>query len=89
MCSKCIEEMLQLRLKHLSPTDLYTRTWLAIQCPCGTVNWVDNGNVDDLTIEDEQGFKCFNCGETHWFEEDLARRDEESIVLGVASPVSN
>lgn len=29
---------------------------------CGAENWVDLGDLSDLTVSDVEGFKCHKCG---------------------------
>ena len=39
---------------------------LDIPCPkCEALCWVNNGDIDDLTLPDIEAIKCWHC--THWF----------------------
>lgn len=41
---------------------MYCEIWFKIWCEkCNIPNWFCNGNPDDLTIPDIEGFECFNC----------------------------
>ncbi len=41
---------------------MYIETWLRIFCPhCDKPNWVCEGNVEDLTGMDPDGFTCWKC----------------------------
>lgn len=42
----------------------YINTYHRFQCnKCSSYNWVDCGNINDMTVEDVLGFECWNCGE--------------------------
>jgi hypothetical protein len=37
--------------------------WYEINCAkCQTPNLVDNGDLDDMTVLDVDGFRCYSCG---------------------------
>lgn len=39
-----------------------TKMWIEIECPqCQKTNWVDNGDINDLSYPDIDAFECFNC----------------------------
>lgn len=54
--------------------DMYYR----VACPhCKNVNWVDNGDPSDQTIDDIGGFECWNCHSRNDFEDNW----DESYVF--------
>ena len=54
--------------------------WFKEFCPkCRAVNWVYDGNPDDLTVEDIAAVQCQNCGHRWWTAEELG--DEECAAL--------
>lgn len=45
--------------------------WFEQLCShCKEKNWVNNGDLDDLTKTDIEAFKCHNCGEKNQIGED-------------------
>ena len=37
-------------------------SWLELDCPnCDAVNWVDNGDPQDMTGFDSEGYQCWKC----------------------------
>jgi hypothetical protein len=65
---------------------MYIEEWHKCWCSCEAVNWVCSGNLEDYTVPDVHGFKCFKCGETNKFDLDLFEEDELYIVDGLESP---
>ena len=62
-------------------------TWYRIWCDnCNTVNWVCDGNVDDITQSDILGFICYQCKESHYFCDDEYDDDLESYGVGLKEP---
>ena len=36
--------------------------WLELFCPnCKATNWVDNGDPEDMTVCDNEGYQCWKC----------------------------
>ena len=53
-------------------------SWLELSCPgCSTTNWVDNGDPQDMTGFDSEGYKCWKCGKTFTLEGE--ETDEEFL----------
>lgn len=51
--------------------------WYSTDCPeCKSLNWVNNGNVEDQTVSDVEGLICWNCKHKWWFLE-----EEYSIIF--------
>lgn len=57
---------------------MYIETWHKCWCKCKAVNWVCDGDIQDQTIPDVHGFKCFQCGEINKF--DLDGMDEDLYI---------
>jgi hypothetical protein len=50
---------------------MYTETWINASCPgCDKANWLNNGDVSDMTVTDVNGFKCWNCGKCFTFDDE-------------------
>ncbi len=42
---------------------------LDIPCPkCEALCWVNNGNVDDMTLPDVEAIECWKCNHYFWME---------------------
>lgn len=36
--------------------------WIKTSCPqCKTVNWICDGDIEDLTVSDIEGIECYKC----------------------------
>lgn len=47
--------------------------WYEISCPeCDKINWVFNGDMNDLTRPDVTGVKCFSCSYEFPLDEEMA-----------------
>ncbi len=54
-------------------------TWFQAWCPgCKKPNWICQGNTNDLTGVDKDGFKCFNCGKESLFDDEGDEIDQPS-----------
>jgi len=43
-------------------------TWHEIKCPsCESKNFLNVGDLEDVTTVDPEGFKCWNCGDNFEF----------------------
>lgn len=67
--------------------------WLRVWCPhCSRVNWVNNGDPEDIMGFDSEGFQCWKCKEHVPFDDYLYPFDDddgEPVVeyeLGLKSP---
>ena len=66
-------------------------TWLEVYCcHCNTANLIDNGDCEDLTVEDVGGFVCWKCETNNAFEEDgqIVLSQEDEIDQGYPVPQS-
>lgn len=65
-------------------------TWYNPHCPtCGKVNWVSNGDISDLTVEDVEGFMCWSCEQSWQFPEEIDGEliaTDESFDFGLQTP---
>lgn len=42
-------------------------TWHNINCEkCQTKNWINQGDLEDLTIPDVEAFECWKCHHKQW-----------------------
>ena len=39
----------------------YWDSWYRYKCPCGKLNWINNGDENDLTSPDVEAIKCWAC----------------------------
>lgn len=65
------------------------RQWVQISCAhCDTENLVDNGDVEDLTVDDISGFKCHACQGNNVFDDEgeSQQTDEEQLDDGKPVP---
>lgn len=52
--------------------------WIRDFCPkCKASNFVDNGDMDDITAMDVEGIICHNCGHKWLLHDDIVIRDED------------
>ena len=72
---------------------MQTETWYKIWCKCGTINWLCDGEISDLTQPDIEGFICHKCKTSHSFIEDdpawievLGGDDPENYDVGLEQP---
>lgn len=67
--------------------------WYKIKCvECQSTNWVDNGDLDDMTIGDVEAFQCWNCGVVNYLGEDIEALEEGEkegmfVEQGLKSPI--
>ena len=55
---------------------------LKIKCPkCNEYNWVNNGDIDDLTVSDIEAVKCWSCKHKFFLDEENIRMfyDDENL----------
>jgi len=44
-------------------------SWLEISCPnCNATNWLENGDPQDMTGFDSEGYECWKCGKNYTLE---------------------
>ena len=52
--------------------------WYEDYCPkCQKSNWIDNGDPQDMTVEDVEGIRCWNCGHCWLLGEECDLDEEE------------
>jgi hypothetical protein len=40
-------------------------SWLEVSCPnCKTLNWINNGDLENFSDMDAEGFACWQCHKT-------------------------
>ena len=56
---------------------MYRATWYELGCPqCNSINFVNDGDTQDLTLPDIEGCKCWNCSHCFDFEGNPVDEDE-------------
>jgi len=51
---------------------MYSETWHKIHCPeCDTINWVNDGDLSDMSAIDVEGCECRQCGYIWVFNADM------------------
>lgn len=64
--------------------------WHRAACPeCEAVNWVCNGDPNDMTVGDVLGIECYECGEVFPLDEDIPDVDphwRDSVDVGQRNP---
>jgi hypothetical protein len=65
-----------------------TESWITILCPkCGKKNWVNNGDPEDLTVEDVEAVECWYCDHVHLIDDsDIVTDHEPNIERGRMIP---
>lgn len=68
-----------------------SENWFTETCECGVVNWLYNGDLDDITRRDIEGFICYRCGKSHSFSDEIMLEmgigdDPDSFELGLEKP---
>lgn len=62
-------------------------TWLKIWCPsCKVPNWVCNGDVNDLTVSDVVGVRCYSCKHEFGLDGEDEFNTDEDYEPGRAAP---
>lgn len=64
---------------------MYFRTWHEFICKCGTTNWVDAGDITNITGYDPEGCTCYNCGHNMSFNNEELDDDIE-FDIGMSKP---
>ena len=50
-------------------------TWTVFVCPtCGSKNWINDGDINDLTAYETEAIECHECHIAFW-------RDKEDALL--------
>lgn len=53
---------------------VWTTTTLRGECPkCEKVNYVDLGDLEDMTAPDVEIVECWNCGTKSWIDKSVSR----------------
>ena len=51
---------------------MYIRTWAELRCPnCENSNFVNQGDLEDITVDDPEGCCCWKCATCFSFDGDL------------------
>lgn len=60
-----------------------TTIWYCEQCEkCGKRNYIYNGDPEDITVPDVQGYRCWYCDSVNWFDYE----DDAFVDNGVRCP---
>ena len=63
--------------------DTYYKTW----CPyCHEANWVNNGDVSDISGTDVERIRCHACKKVFLISEEIEGLGDYDVTEGVASP---
>jgi len=66
-------------------------TWWKVSClTCDTANWLNQGDVTDMTVPDVEGFRCWSCEALNNILEDRVdevESDDVYYVDGLPEPV--
>lgn len=56
-------------------------TWFQSRCPnCHVANFVDNGDTQDLSVEDVSGVICWNCKAKYLLDPEFDDYDPNHII---------
>jgi len=65
-------------MKNEAPEGRYWDTWTRWECPgCKKLNWVCEGNVQDLSGDDTESCECWSCGIKFWVADDMKHNPED------------
>ena len=59
-----------------------TSLWYNCKCiNCSKENWINNGDLEDLTVSDVEAFVCWNCGEVQCVDDEVVPNYQGQGIL--------